>query len=59
VDDQDLAGDWSEMWVFTVVEKGGGCGCGTTGEGGFGLFLMLVALAIRAARPRSGGRKDR
>jgi MYXO-CTERM domain-containing protein len=58
VDENDLAGDWSETWTFVVVEPGG-CGCGTTSEGGFGLFLMLIALAIRAARPRSGGRTNR
>ena len=41
VDDKGLAGDWSETWIFVVVEPGG-CGCGTGGEGGFGLFFLLV-----------------
>ena len=41
VDDRGLAGDWSEKWIFVVVEPGG-CGCGTGGEGGFGLFFLLV-----------------
>jgi MYXO-CTERM domain-containing protein len=44
VDEKDLAGDWSEMWAFTVIEKGGGCGCGTTSEGGPGFVFLLLAL---------------
>jgi MYXO-CTERM domain-containing protein len=44
VDDKDLASDWSEMWAFSVIEKGGGCGCGTTSEGGPGVVFLLLAL---------------
>ncbi len=43
VDDHDLAGDWSEAWSFTVVNKGG-CGCGTGSDGDFSLFLLIFGL---------------
>jgi hypothetical protein len=52
VDDKDLAGDWSETWIFTVVPAGGGCGCGTTGEGEFSLVLLLVSLYGWVSRSR-------
>jgi hypothetical protein len=43
VDDRDLAGDWSEKWIFVAVEPGG-CGCGTAAGGDFSLVLLIFGL---------------
>jgi len=51
VDENDLAGDWSEMWTFVVVPPGG-CNCGSAGGGDFSLIFLMTALYGWISRSR-------
>jgi len=57
IDSQGLAGDWSETWIFNVLDTGsgdgGGCGCASTGATRpTGMVLLSLLLGLAALRRR-------
>ncbi len=51
LDERGLAGDWSELQLFTVVDSsGGGSGCASGGPPAGGAWLLLLGLAWLSRR---------